>query len=1234
MNCPNCKFANSEDARFCQNCGYALTVACPNCGVVNATPARFCKSCGAGLQAEAGATSPAEARPRDEQAGGRDALLRFIPRELAAKLEAARTSRTMEGERRIVTMLFCDVKGSTAAAGRLDPEEWTEVINGAFEHMIPPVYRYEGTVARLMGDGILAFFGAPIAHEDDPQRAVLAGLEIVANMAAYSMKIQSQWGLDLEVRVGINTGLVVVGAVGSDLRMEYTALGDAINLAARMEQTAEPGTVRLAENTHRLVEHFFELEPLGPIEVKGKDRPVLAFRALRARVHPERTRSLSGLMAPLVGRERELAELRTILRGLRASVGHIVLVIGEAGLGKSRLTEELHADWEREMASTGEEGRWLEFSSASYHAAKPYSQVIDLVGRAAGLMGDESPEAIREALRALAERLRLADHEKAIEVLEVLLGIQSEGSAPEGEMYRAELFAVISEMLANWAAQGPAVFLFDDLHWADRASVELLQHAFQLADHTPLLFICLMRPERQAPAWGLRSALEESLSHRTTEIWLRPLSESDSLALVDQLLDIDDLPESIRQQVIHRAEGNPLFVEEVVRSLIDTGALVREGEGLRWAGGQDGSKLALPIPDSLQALLTARIDCLDDEARRALQLASVIGRRFYYRVLMMIFDSSGELDQQLGVLQRADLIREAARLPELEYLFRQALTQEAAYRTILRKQRKEFHRRVAESLERLFPNQLEKLATQLAFHYQEAGDAGRALNYHCLAGDAAYRLYALSDAIDYYRRALALARTVADAPADLLTRIYTRLGRSYELESRFEQAFGVYAEMEREALTAGDRRLELASLALQGTLRSTSNPLRNDEEALAIAARALPLAEELEDRAAEARIHWNLVNVARFGGLTAEEGIRHGELALAIARELELKEQMAYVLNDMADLLASVGQAQRGLELLDQAGQLWRELDNTAMLADSLSSAAIFDGISGQLDRALAHAEEAYQLSKSIRNLWGQGYSRTFAGIIGWEQGRPSDTIAALEEAIELNDRAGFTIGRLMARVFLARLLADLGAQAAAFELVAQADEIGRQHVPRYAALAGALLVELYLLGGDLPRAREAAQQLPADPEVRDPFLLAYIQGAVARLALAEGRFADALRVASDFIEVVTRTGVYRSLPEARLLQAQALIGLGQPAEAQESLRTAGVEAEQMGMRRVRWQLLAEEAHASEARGRPPAEVRPLRDQARAIVSEIADRIDDPALRESYLSQGTPAELFKMKGGA
>jgi class 3 adenylate cyclase/ribosomal protein L40E len=392
MNCASCQAQNSDDAKFCTQCGAATVARCSQCGAPLATGAKFCSSCGHQL-------GGAEAEPADSR------LHQYIPKELLAKLDSARAAGGVQGERRIVTMLFCDVQGSTAAAEKLDPEEWGEIMNGAFEHLIAPVYRYEGTLARLMGDAILAFFGAPISHEDDPQRAVLAGLDIIERSGSYREEVRRTWGVDFNVRVGINTGLVVVGEVGSDLRVEYTAMGDAINLAARMEQTAEPGTLQISDGTHRLVAPLFDIEELGGVQVKGKEEPVQSYRVLRQSALPGPLRGIVGLDSAMVGREDELKALVDGIEALRYGRAQIFSVMGEAGLGKSRLVAEMrHAldagdalptNGSVPSGSNDADQRtvgWYEGRSLSFESSTVYAPFSSLLGACFGLRSEQTDE--------------------------------------------------------------------------------------------------------------------------------------------------------------------------------------------------------------------------------------------------------------------------------------------------------------------------------------------------------------------------------------------------------------------------------------------------------------------------------------------------------------------------------------------------------------------------------------------------------------------------------------------------------------------------------------------------------------------------------------------------------------------------------------------------------------------------------------------------------------------------
>ena len=601
MNCSNCQTTNPAEAKFCMKCGSALEARCPSCGSELPAEALFCFKCGASLAEPEGAPDVKPAQASIEQ---------YIPAELMAKLESARASGGMQGERRVVSILFCDVEGSTAAAEKLDPEEWAEIMNGAFEHLISPVYRYEGILARLMGDAILAFFGAPIGHEDDPQRAVMAGLDIIQDIAPYRQRVKEDWGLEFNVRVGINTGLVVVGEVGSDLRVEYTAQGDAVNLASRMEQSAAPGTVQITEDTHRLVAPLFEFQDLGGIEVKGKSEPVRSYRVLRRREVPGQLRGIEGLSSPLVSREKEMEALRGFIGELHQGRGQLFSVMGEAGLGKSRLMAELRKsldsagvldDGDIESRATGNGVAWYEGRSQSYETTTPYAPIISLLG---GIFDIRTEQADTEKYGRIFTRLSNLMPDRASEVapfIASVMGVQLAGEEAERVRYlqppqlREKVFEAVSDLFEWLAMAGPKVLVFEDLHWMDPTSLDLLERLMRLSDRVSLAIVCVFRPWRQEPSWRFHEAASRDYSHRYNSVLLEPLDQESSRELVANLLEVEDLPATVGALILTKAEGNPFFVEEVIRSLLDAGLVVRENS--HWRATREIERLA--VPDTL-----------------------------------------------------------------------------------------------------------------------------------------------------------------------------------------------------------------------------------------------------------------------------------------------------------------------------------------------------------------------------------------------------------------------------------------------------------------------------------------------------------------------------------------------------------------------------------------------------------------------------------------------------------
>jgi class 3 adenylate cyclase/tetratricopeptide (TPR) repeat protein len=890
----------------------------------------------------------------------------------------------MVGERRVVTMLFCDVKGSTAAAEQMDPEDWGEIINGAFEYMIKPIYQYEGIVARMMGDGLLAFFGAPIAHEDDPQRAILAGLEVVAGLKPYRKLIQGSHGIDFDVRVGINTGLVVVGSVGSDLRMEYTALGDAINLAARMEATAVPGTVQISHDTYKLVKPLFEFEELGGIEVKGKSEPVPSYRVLGKKELVTRARGIEGLHAEMVGREMELETLRGVMTNLKQGVGHIAFVLGDAGVGKSRLINEACQVFE---IMIGEEGDWHETTTLSYETNQAYGMFQRLLRRILGIPYDESPAVMREGLASLVETLPEERQPRAQQVLEALFGLEGDGNGlpMEGETFKRELYEAINTWWRALFSERPTVVVFDDMHWSDSASIELLLQLIPLTEEIPLVLLCAMRSERNSPAWQIKVDADEIYHHRYTELSLRPLSEEESNELVNRLLAIAEISVPMREGILEKSAGNPFFIEEVVRALIENGAVVSEDRSVNgkveryWVSTSEGADFA--IPDNLRSLLSARMDRLEDGTRATLQMASVIGRNFYRRVLQAVDDGSTDVDKNMGALLRMDMIREAARVPEVEYTFRNPLTQEAVYKTILLKRRREFHRRVGTAMEELYPDRLEGLYGLLAHHFALAGDRDKAIEYSRNESRQAVALYAYDDAIMNLRAALELINPEDQSEIHLI--LNEELGdvfcllrdgdRAIESYQRAHEIWRGLEDVDEMAAVRLDRKivgvitdlkwsvslehLQRAEEARQGSLVGLNKALSEMED-------GAPHVETVRALVTLSTDAWRIQEPADW-----DAAQRYAQAAVNMAQKLDSPVDLSQAHGALANVLDGRSRLREHLEVTEKRLEITRQtqFDDLRENLDALRGVGAARMYVGEYKSALPYLEEAEEIATRIQ---------------------------------------------------------------------------------------------------------------------------------------------------------------------------------------------------------------------------------------------------------------------------
>jgi ABC-type oligopeptide transport system substrate-binding subunit/class 3 adenylate cyclase len=687
-------------------------------------------------------------------------------------------------ERKVLTAVFADVVGSTALGELLEPEDVKLVVGEAVARIVGEVEGLGGHVKDLAGDGVLAFFGAPTTREDDAERAVLCALRIVAEMEEYAREVRRGWGAEgFGVRVGGATGAVVVGEVGAGSRVEYAAFGDTVNVAARLQSAAEPGSVLVDDATHHAVERLFEWGERQELELKGKRETVAAWpvRAVAAAGRPQR--ATGGMETRFVGRSRELGLGREALDALRTGRGGVLVVAGDAGIGKSRLLDELRELAERDGTS------WLEGRCVSYGESLPYWPFRDLLrGEWIGA-GVEEPELrVRVGLRRRLEQLfeRRADelYPYLGGLLEVALEREAEARtselSPEALQWRT--FEVVGQLFARLAETAPLVLALEDLHWADPTSVLLLEQLLPLAEEAPVLLVLSLRPERDHPAWALREHAGREFPHLLREIDLGPLGDADG-ELLAALVAPATLPAELERRVLEAADGNPFFLEELVRSLVDVGALVRDGDGWRF-----DHAVEVEVPPTVEKAILARLDRLSAPARDLVTAAAALGRTF---ALPLLEGVVGEVPaDSLHELQRLGLLRQSRRWPQPEYRFRHALIQETAYRTLLSEQRTRLHRRAAEWLEEWYSARDAEALGLLAYHWLRADDEEKAADYLLRAGDKARLEYALDEAIEHYRDLLPLLERRGERQEIAL--VLFKLALALHTSLRFAEANAAY----------------------------------------------------------------------------------------------------------------------------------------------------------------------------------------------------------------------------------------------------------------------------------------------------------------------------------------------------------------------------------------------------------------------------------------------------------
>jgi class 3 adenylate cyclase len=679
---------------------------------------QFCGECGHDLK------KPKEAPPIDYSQPQS-----YTPKFLADKILTTRSS--IEGERKVVTVLFADVANYTSMAEKLDPEEVHQIMDGCFKILMDEIHRYEGTINQFTGDGVMALFGAPVAHEDHAQRACHAALSIQKAIGEYGERIKEDYGVEFKMRIGLNSGPVIVGSIGDDLRMDYTAVGDATNLAARMESMARPGATLGTGYTHKLARDFFEFEPLGKVQVKGKEEPVEAYELIKAsEVETRIEAAVAKGLTKFVGREEETLALKKALERAQSGFGQVVGIVGEAGVGKSRLKVELRGMLPEEDCT------YLEGRCLHYGGSMAYLPILDILRSYLGIKEGDREYLIK---KKMAETINQFDEELKgiLPPLHELLSLKVEDKdylKLEPQQKREKIFEAIRDLLIRESQNRPLVVVIEDLHWIDRPTEEFLTYLIGWLANTRILLTLLYRPEYTHP-WGSKSYYNK--------IGVGQLSAKTSAELVQSILGGAEVVPELRELILGRAGGNPLFMEELTHSLLENDCIQRKDN--QYVLSRKASEIQ--IPETIQGIIAARMDRLEDSLKRILQVASVIGRDFAFRILQTITGMKEELKSYLLSLQGLEFIYEKRLFPELEYIFKHALTQEVAYNSLLLKRRKEIHEKTGRAIEELYHDRLEEQVNLLQHHFSRAENWPKAVHYGRQAADKARRLSQFPEAL-------------------------------------------------------------------------------------------------------------------------------------------------------------------------------------------------------------------------------------------------------------------------------------------------------------------------------------------------------------------------------------------------------------------------------------------------------------------------------------------------------
>jgi class 3 adenylate cyclase/tetratricopeptide (TPR) repeat protein len=976
MRCPRCRFENREGVHFCEECGGKLDHACPSCGATVPPGRKFCGACGHALATVPGGTVRFESPDV------------YTPKHLAEKILTSKNA--LEGERKQVTVLFADLKGSMELLADRDPEEARKLLDPVLERMIEAVHRYEGTVNQVMGDGIMALFGAPLAHEDHAVRACYAAIDLQRAMRRLTETLRQSHGVTIQARAGLNSGEVVVRTISSDLHMDYTAVGQTTHLAARMEQLASPGTTLLTADTLRLAEGYVEVKPLGAMPVKGLPAPVDAYELTGA--GPRRSRLSAAAARGLtrfVGRDAEIEQLREALGRAASGHGQVVAIVGEPGVGKSRLV------WEVTHSHRTHGWLVLQAGSVSYGKATPYLPVIDLLKAYLQIADRDEPRAIQEKVTGKLLTLDRA-LEPALPPFLALLDVPVEDrrweilSPPER---RQRTLDALRRLLLRESQVQPLLVVFEDLHWIDTETQTVLDRLVESVPTARLLLLVNYRPEYRH-SWGGKTYYRQ--------LRLDPLAPENATTLLETLLGNDAGLEPLKRLLLTRTEGNPLFLEESARSLVDEGVLVGNRGAYRLLKAVE----TVHVPATVQAILAARIDRLPVEDKALLQTASVVGTDVPVAVLAAVAEASAEaLAEGLARLQAAEFLYETRLYPDVEYTFKHALTYEVAYGSLLQDRRRGLHARAIEAIERGYPERLGEHVERLAHHALRGEVWEKAVLYLHQAGMKAMERSASTEAAASFEQALEALRHIPEGRSRTEQAIdlhlaasgaHVAMGSGTKIDAHAREAHAL-------ADALGDEpRLGRALGRLGARLWQTGDP----EHALELTQRALVLATAHDDVRLEAEATQRLGMVWQTTGDYRRAAECLGRVAEVLQGDRRNERMVSgtamsvFTLDRLAWCLAELGEFAKANARADEAVRIAREIDHPQSLVVGYRGLGLVSLRRGDLMQAIPPLERSLELCRSIQV---PALLDVLAAHLGYAyvlSGRLPEGVALLEEAL------------------------------------------------------------------------------------------------------------------------------------------------------------------------------------------------------------------------------------------